>query len=657
MRNLFILVALTISLQSYAQTEMWSQKVSKGAFISQLDDGKIFLKNKNDISLINNVSGEVEWTNKVITKDDPQFLDGLPFMYFDGKSYAVIDASTGDVIDESKIKTTVLNTNYYWDEGKVVMELERKKMLHLLSMDLNDMSKTWTTEVGKVQKELFGLSSRSTENKPSYTSNGTLILVDKKYISYVSAEGKIMDRVEFKKKIQKLGYNHKLDILYILEDKKNLHFIDANTSKTISTVEIKEKDPNLTILNDGQSISVVQKKDLLLLNAKDGSEIKKQSFGDKISFTYQNLETQQFYILADKDIVELNVTDGSIIDKKTLDNGYDKIYTVNDKTIIEGGGKVNLIDLSTLKKQYTKAVGLPTVQDHMMVGKLDIFTNQSNGQFFLTALDQKGKKIWDNRYIATMTPALDIINGDLLVITTDKAELLSTKTGKNKWDSKVSTGPSFEFEVDRENNRLVMYSDKKLHFVDLKTGKLTKSDEKLKFKDFDYEAQSPIIITGSDFVFVKGSNSVFITDKNGNIKNEKNYKQASNTSGLLKIATVAVTVGAMASGNAGSVMTVHSNGEMVHKGGLVDGLNSTWDYAETAKADRMAKQNSTSNAFPYVYTKLENKKKGLIFIDPATGKERFDVVVNDKVPNYIVDEVDGVLFVVSKASLKAFDLK
>ena len=202
-----------------------------------------------------------------------------------------------------------------------------------------------------------------------------------------------------------------------------------------------------------------------------------------------------------------------------------------------------------------------------------------------------------------------------------------------------------------------MYSDKKLCFVNLKTGKLTNTEEKMKFKDFDYETQNPTIISGKDYILVKGSNSIYVTDKNGNIKKKENYKSVDNNSGLLKLASTAMTVGAIATGNVDKVLTVYSNGEMVHKGAMVDGVNDVWASAESAKAERQAKQNNTSNAFPYVYTKLKSKKKGLIFLDPATGKERFDVMMDEKNPTYIVDEVDGVLFIISKSSLKAIDLK
>ncbi len=125
----------------------------------------------------------------------------------------------------------------------------------------------------------------------------------------------------------------------------------------------------------------------------------------------------------------------------------------------------------------------------------------------------------------------------------------------------------------------------------------------------------------------------------------------------MKLANVAVQVATVKTGNTGKLLTVYQGDQMIHKGSMVDGLNDNWDYANKLKADRQAKQNRGSNQFPYVYTKLKTGKKGLIFLDPVSGKERFDIVMEEKDPNYIVDEIDGIVFIQSKSSLKAVDVK
>ncbi len=62
-----------------------------------MEDGKLFVKEEFSISLINNISGEKEREADFKAKDDSRFLDNLPIMYFEGKTYTVIDGSTGYV--------------------------------------------------------------------------------------------------------------------------------------------------------------------------------------------------------------------------------------------------------------------------------------------------------------------------------------------------------------------------------------------------------------------------------------------------------------------------------------------------------------------------------------------------------------------------------
>jgi len=245
----------------------------------------------------------------------------------------------------------------------------------------------------------------------------------------------------------------------------------------------------------------------------------------------------------------------------------------------------------------------------------------------------------------------------VLIIDDKGAKYLSIKTGKSKWKKGIKSGPAFAYAFDRASEELIFYGDKKVHVMDTKTGRLKTSQEKFKFKDFDYETQTPQVLAVGDNVFLKGSNSIYVTDRNGKLIHEKHYKKSDNTSGLLKWANAAVTVAAIGSGNADKVITVYSDGQQIHKGGMVDGLNDTWAYANNAAAARQAKQNKSSNAYPYVFTKLTSGKRGIILIDPETGEERFELKMDESSPNYIVDDVDGIVFYLSKSQIQALDIK
>lgn len=656
MKNILLLAILLATLGLHAQTSIWAKDVSKNAFMSQLEDGKIFLKDKTKIHLINHQTGEVEWENEVEAKKDPKFLHNLPIMYFEGKSFAVIDATTGHVIDKSLEQTEVLNITYFWEKGRVVLELERKNHLHILNIDLNDLSKSWNSKIGKVQKTLMGLVSRETENTPSISQNGSILLVDKNFISFVGADGSISNRIEFKKKIKKLGYNQTKDILYILEDKKKLHFIDASNGSINGTKELKEKGIQFNILGDQSTVNVVQKKDLKILDGVEGTEISTTEFKDKIYQTHIDEENGDFYVLSKKILAQINPKNGEILRSTEFKSGYEEIYQVHQKTIVSKGSKANIIDLANFKLLYSKDIRIPPVNDYIEMGDLVGFTYQGTDKFSLYVVDPNGKTIWKKEITSLTKPSLDVLEHGLLIMSDTKVQFLNPSDGKSIWKGDVKVDPSFTFVIDDATNDLFMYTNKRLYIFDFETGDISRSKEKFKFKDFDYNTQRPQMLIFKDNIFLKGSNTIYVVSKEGELIHEKTYRQISNTSGLLKLANAAVTISAIGSGNAHKVLTVYQNDRLVYKGDLVDGLNDNWAYAENLRRQRLAKQNRSSNDFPYVFTKLKSNKTGLIFLDPENGEERFEIELDEKNPDYIVDDIDGLLFHRGKTALKAYDL-
>ena len=659
MKNLLLLAILCIAYNTNAQSELWTKEVSKGAFMSQLDDGKIFLKDKTKIYLVNNKNGEIEWENKVATNADPKFLDDLPIMYFQGKSYAVIDATTGQVIDESKVKTTILNISYYWDAGRVIVELDRAKNLHILNIDLNDLSKSWNTKVGPVQKALFGLVSRETENQPSITKDGSVVLVDKKFISILGSDGSITKRIEFKKKLKKLGYNPEKGVLYVFENNKILHFVDVTTGNTNASIELKENDLKLNVLGDGSTIGIVQKKEMRILDGITGTHKGNHEFKDKIKKTYIDEDSGRLFVLSKKMLTEIDHASGAVVMETSFEKNFTEIYKVYDKTIVSGHSGASPIDLANLKLEYQKPANIPPVHDYVDMGQYVGYTFQIADKFSLHVVDKNGKVIWKDSYSSLVPPSLDMIGDGVLMISGTKASYLSISDGKSIWKKSVTVDPSFTFGIDEVNNDMYMYSEKRIYKFKHSDGSLSRSKEKFKFKDFDYDLLQPQLMILPDNIFLKGSNTVFVISKEGALKYEKTYKRISSGSTLMKLANVVATAAVIGSGNGEKVLTVYSgdNREQVYKGSMVDDMNGNWAHAEGMKNERRAKQNRSSNAYPYVFTKMEDGTRGLVFIDPSNGDERFSVILDEKDPNYLVDDIDGVLFHLSKSSLKAYDVK
>ncbi len=657
MRNLILLALVCFFIQSNAQKTIWTKTVTDDGFMNQLESGNILFKDDSELSLLDHKTGDALWSSSVKTEKNPKFFDGIPFMYFEGKNYAILDASTGEIIDQNESKTNVLDIHYFWEKSRIVVELEREKMHHVLNINLEDLSKSWSVEVGKVQKALFGLATRGSSNAPAIDAAGTIALVDKKHISYISPEGSVSNKTEFKKNIKKVGFNESKEILYVLEDKKNLHFINLKTAEIIHSLEVKEKDLKLKILNDENTVAIIQKKVCIMMDAISGDVIGQFESKDKIKEVFVDDSTGRYYLLLKKNVTELNTSDASVAQTADLDTDFQELYRSKDHVFLSGRGRINQIDLNDLSLKYSKAVQSPPPNDYIEMSDGRLYYYQIGPKFMMSFIGTDGERKWGKEYNSPRRVEIRVVNNDLLVINSTEVNFLSTKDGKSLWKKTVKVDPSFAYVDDEANGEYVFYSEKRVVKFDIDENSIIKSVDKFKFKDFDYETQQPLLLNTDNGTFLKGSNSVFFCSRSGTNASEKHYKKSDNTSGLLKLANTAVTVAAIGSGNADKVVTVYQNGEQVHKGSMVDDMNGSWAYANDAAAKRRAKQNSGSSSYPYVFTKLENKKRGLIFLDSNSAKERFDIVMDEKDPNYILDEIDGVIYYLSNTKLKAIDIK
>lgn len=655
-RALALLISFCIAATTYGQGELWSQKAAANSELSQLPNGAILVSSKKSMTLYDNVSGEERWSAETGSDGNFTFLENLPILYFEGKNFSVIDATNGYVIDESTAKTEVLNTTYLWDQGKVIMELSRNKMLHVLSIDLKDVAKSWNTKVGKVQKSMFGLVSNATKNAPSLSSSGELVLVDKKKINILDPMGKVKETVSFKKDIAKVGFNAAKNIIYVVEDKKKLAAYDASTGGLKGSYKLKEKEFEFALLEGSERILLSQKKTLKTLDAISLEESNSKDLEKEVNSFYTK-EDGIVIVAYGKSLAEVNA-EGDITKTKSYDHDIKEIFLVDGESYVNGDWKINKINLDDLSLEMKKSARLGKPFQVIEDGANKIYISKSPKSISIDAFNKDGKSLWDRSVTLSDMATFDMLNDDLLVLGGDKMDLVNTKTGKSVWKKSIKVDPSFDYVYDKNSNQLIAYSDKKLYRISMDTGKYTVTKEKFKFRDFDYNAQKPLILTSGDNVLLKGSNSIFISNARKEKSYEKHYRSISGKSGLMKLAAVATTVGAIATGNGHQVLSVYDGktGEQLYKGGLVDGINDVYGSALKEDAKRRAKQNSTSAVYPFVHTKVK-KNQTLIFLDANTGKERFDVSLKGKKPKYIVDEVDGILYYVNKGSVVALDLK
>ena len=126
-------------------------------------------------------------------------------------------------------------------------------------------------------------------------------------------------------------------MVYVVEDKKYLHFVDVNTGNIANTVELKEKKHRLKVLNNGSSVAITQKKKCILYDGKTGQEIRTQEFNEDIKDVYTN-DKGQYLVLAKKSIAQIDPSNGEILSELELDADFTQFYDVDNTLFIGGRG-------------------------------------------------------------------------------------------------------------------------------------------------------------------------------------------------------------------------------------------------------------------------------------------------------------------------------
>ena len=638
---------------AFSQEEIWSINVGKDAFMTQIETGHILIKEKKKITLLDHLTGEALWSTPVSTKDDPVFLDNLPIFYFSGKSFALINAKDGTLLESDENRTHVANVHYFWEKGKIVFELYKNFHLCITVLDLHDLKVT-STHVEAIVNQIFGIHSG--KNDISLAEDGSLIIVDFRTLVIIDPDGKIKHTTKFKKTIEKIDFNTKNNYLYLLEG-RTLHFVNTNSGKIESTIKLKDSDFSFDLIDDGDIFATRDGKKLTFLNSTNGTVIAEKIYDEKIRYTYLDPKTNKYYLSLKKSVHEINHKDAETIRSAEVGKSIGKLYLIQDRIFMNDNGGTNEIDLETLKPKYSRPIPLLAVTDVLVADDNILYINIKESKMYM--VDKSGAIKWDKDYSNRVLKSVDIMPAGVLAITDAQAYLYDVKAGESILENKIATGPSMVYILNEETNILTFYSSKRIKRLNLNTGKMTVSEERIGFKDFDYSKMKPYMSINDKYIYLKGSNSIYILDLDCNLLYEKHYKRLDNKSKLVAIANAALALTAtivIVSQLDDIHITSHDHSSSFDHD--IDFFDGSMNYTREFNSKRRRQQNRTSAMYPYVHTRFENgKDRGLIFIDQTNGKHKYVIKMPEKEPIYIVDEIDGQLYYITDTKLTAYTLK
>ncbi|KJD32601.1 hypothetical protein PK35_10405 [Tamlana nanhaiensis] len=254
----------------------------------------------------------------------------------------------------------------------------------------------------------------------------------------------------------------------------------------------------------------------------------------------------------------------------------------------------------------------------------------------------------------------------LIYITGSDANIVDLKTGDQVWKKplKYKNSVAVASTFDADNNRYLIAADGTIYAIDANSGDVdelanTKFDE----KEF---ANSMEMRNGN--IFLSASQNMTLLDNNGKAIYHEYYKSPSKST-FMKVAGGVLAAASMAA----AASTALAAGANKTGFGSYNDLSNYNDYGKDAKrasdmfasiADASFKMMSqrfkataaTENA-QFILTKL-NDGVGLVKVNKDSGKVEKEIILQNKKPEYQVDDIGGYLFYkATDKTIYAYSLK
>ncbi len=605
----FLIFTLTCNL--YAQEKKWSvdlkEELYQVGWIKQSNNGVILASGAKGLIGMDNISGDILWHNKelkAIDKNSFSNIDGLPLFFAEyspiaGKTRGVIvNSVNGDVLFDTKDEGyRIKNYTSIPSQGIILFELLKDKERILMSFSLETWEKKWLTSLGEVSGLLQKLIKRSfIDHGPHFDVDNNLIVGIKDMIYTIKmSNGSIEWKFKADKNLKALVYSEINNSLYVgVKKSKKLIVLESKTGKDITPGKLKLRGTLIDVTPDNAN-------NLILV------------------------ETEGF----------------NIIDPLTNEFKWKKSF------------KIDFLDEV-----------IPLESGFVAIGK-----NEKDGTIAL--VDNQGDKVWVSKvkgysYYTTIT------SSGVLYISTERSNILDLNTGKDVWDKdvKFKTIPAVTFDEIEE--KVILFENKKGYKFDLKTGKVNLFAEDIVLDNV--KRKTPLLAE-----YVDGKGYLLHTDQHmsllspdGQLKYTKYFEPASDLSGFLKLAQVGLDIAGVDLDIQGSIDNVKmlsalSNGAYRTSKDQTDGkteesivsglyVGSKGDMTTVFEITKKRYSNSKKiKNHQFVVAKIKSETAPtthkIYMVNKATGGLDAQIQLLDKTPNYLIDEVDNVVFLNEKNHL------
>ena len=269
-------------------------------------------------------------------------------------------------------------------------------------------------------------------------------------------------------------------------------------------------------------------------------------------------------------------------------------------------------------------------------------------------LFKKPLKTGENIHTMALTPK------GMIYITDTDADIINLKTGESIWSKpiKYKKAKSVASAYDKEHKRYLISTGEELVAIDENSGDIST----LATYEFEGKESPSKVIMRKDGILLSSEQNMMMLGFDGKKKFHEFYKAPGKSAagaifaGVMGVVSVAMSAAtaAEAQQNRNSLGSYTSYGESL--------MDSSGDFAAAASASfaeigKRFKATAATLNYQFILTKLDNGI-GLVKVSKDTGKVEKEIVIEDKKPEYEVDEIGGFLYYQSNdKTIQAFDLK
>ena len=602
----------------FAQDEVWEANLESAlnqvSWMEQTNDGMLVAAGDKGIVGMDPATGEVKWTNtdlKAVDRNTFFNVTGLPFFYVEatslmGKTKGVLLASadgkvlydTGDEGLRIKGYTTLPAQNAILFEG---MQGPARKLAYF---DLNSLSSKWTADLGenkglaaKVSDRLLGASF--IDHGPYFTKDGSTVTLGIGNTAYGidAGNGNVKWREEAKKKIKALVY----------APSNNSVYMGVKGSK------------NMTVLNPG-----------------DGADI----------------------------------TPGKLKLKGTL---IDVVPSGDGRLLLVETEGFNIIEPSTNDLVWKKSYKVEYLDEVMPIDGGFIAVAKEEKGSEIHRVDNDGKKVWDAKAKGYVYFASPLENG-VLYISTERSNILGMADGKDLWDKDVKFKSAPAVAIEPSGDKVFLFENEEAFRFDLNSGAIEKLADDIDLKEVD--KRTPLEAEAVDagyFIFTDTHAS--LVDRDGKLVYSEYYPALKefDVAGAAQFGANMLGVDVDIAGSMAGIQDLRSlsNGAMPGRsagnqaGGNTEdrtvGVYVSGDGGQTyATVLELANKRYTNSQRTRDYQFVTTRGDGgpvIYRINKNTGEIDRTIPLDDKNPGYVIDEIDGRVYVLNNnRNVKAYGM-